>query len=570
MNVPSLLGRSGVGAQILGLDHVHDHPVVPSSGALTLVRCLALAGIAVTAGFATMGPVAGVPTAGGRALARTAAGAAAVAPVMAIGLGGALPPGPAVLAIAMLALPMLLSRPRLAGGAGALAAVALLAQLGSSNATDGRHGLRPAAALILWAAATLWIGAVCRLVTARPGSRDRLRAWIAASTSVIALAGLVEALQNLWSASGALLAGVAGAGVLIFPARRLAWVRAGGLITSVLAVAAIVAVPPPAAPRPAGVPLLADVTLAGHAIPVLVAPARPGWSLVHVGADHASAGTDRRRLTAATSRPGAGLSWVSVWLRPGRNRLWIGSAGATAAVTVDTGHSGPGGPDLRGPDGPECASAALGRAMVGADVPLRSCAADRLTAEDAAALRAIVGFLAARRVRSIALVEDASARGRQASAVVRSAAALEHLAVLAPGAARVPLVVVSGWTGADRAVHDVSTGRTPAVGTYLAPWLLNAPLLSPPAGQLIPLRFATDDLPALQYVAALSARFPGEPASAGGYTGWLRAPAAAGTLRLYAASLIYVPGSDEHEGHDPAHWLPHGAVVAVTGPLAAS
>jgi hypothetical protein len=146
------------------------------------------------------------------------------------------------------------------------------------------------------------------------------------------------------------------------------------------------------------------------------------------------------------------------------------------------------------------------------------------------------------------------------------------------------LIVVAGWEGADRAVRGVSTGRTRAQGTYLAPWLLTAPLLGPPAGQLLPLRFHPGTVPSLTYAMALDARFPGEPPSAAGYAEWSRTtratqatgqksatqavPYDAAPLRLYAASQIYVPGMPTHTGHGTGgRWLPNGTVTPITGPL---
>jgi hypothetical protein len=203
------------------------------------------------------------------------------------------------------------------------------------------------------------------------------------------------------------------------------------------------------------------------------------------------------------------------------------------------------------------------------NVPLRSCPADRLSASDAAALRTVVRFVARRGVRAIGLVGDSSPRGAQAAAVVRAAAEQEHLAVAAPGTARDPLIIVSGWAAADPVIRGVSTGRVAAQGTYLAPWLLNAPLLVPPAGQLLPLRFNPGTAHALGYVVALNARFPGEPATAAGYAGWAEASRLdAAPLRLYAASQVFVPGMSGHEGHTTAgRWLPDGTVTPITGPL---
>jgi hypothetical protein len=187
------------------------------------------------------------------------------------------------------------------------------------------------------------------------------------------------------------------------------------------------------------------------------------------------------------------------------------------------------------------------------------------SAEDAAALRGMVLFLVGRGERTIALVDDPSVRGKLAADTVRVIAERQQIAIVPPGTRRVPLIVVSGWETADRVVNDVAEGRTATQGTYLAPWLLSAPLLTPPAGQLIPLRFPPDELDALTYVAELAARFPGEAATAVGYQQWTRT--SGGPARLYAASSVYVPGAIHPEAHHTGRWLPQGTIVAVTGPI---
>ncbi|MEV7547624.1 hypothetical protein AB0O29_34520, partial [Streptomyces sp. NPDC089915] len=248
-----------------------------------------------------------------------------------------------------------------------------------------------------------------------------------------------------------------------------------------------------AAGAAAGGPVLGAVPLGGRQVPVLVVPNRPGFNLVAVAAPDASAGTGRDRLAKGGPRPGSALTWVPVELPAGPGRVWVSAGGAVAALPVDTGRAGaaPAPAGLRGADGPECASAAAGSVLGGGAKAPAGCPADALTPADAAALRETVSFLAGRGARAVSLVEDGSPRGRAAAAEVRGAAARAGISVSAPDASsRRPLVVTSGWAGADAAVHDVEAGRTVAEGTYLAPWLLTAPLLSPSAGQLIPLRYS--------------------------------------------------------------------------------
>ncbi|MET9608517.1 hypothetical protein ABZZ17_26280 [Streptomyces sp. NPDC006512] len=335
---------------------------------------------------------------------------------------------------------------------------------------------------------------------------------------------------------------------------------------------------PPAGPaRALGGPLLGSLGLGGKQVPVMVVPNRPGFNLVAVGAGEASAGTDRGRLTKGGLRPGSTLTWVPVELPAGPGQVWVSSGGAVAALAVDTGRAdgagrGEGLAALRGDDGPECASAAAGALLGGDAQPPTGCPADGLAAADAAALRESVGFLAGRGARSIGLVEDGSPRGRAAAAEVRAAAGRAGISVGKPDSSRQPLVVTSGWAGADTAVRDVEAGRTVAEGTYLAPWLFTAPLLSPSAGQLIPLRYAPNSPAAVEYLKALGARFPGELPTSAGYDAWLRArgTAAPAPAKLYATAVLYVPGSGGgaaggHHHAEATSWLPSGMIVPVAG-----
>jgi hypothetical protein len=313
------------------------------------------------------------------------------------------------------------------------------------------------------------------------------------------------------------------------------------------------------------VPLLRYLTLAGQQLPVFVVPQRPGWNLVHVGADEARAGLDRARLTRAGARPGATGSWALVRLPAGRSRLWIGHGGALDSLTVDTGQSRVDSVDLTAADGPECASASLGSVVAGAGGSLSSCPAQQLTPQDAAALRAMVRFVAQRHITTISVAGDRTPRGVQAVAVVRAAAQSYRIAVGTAGWH--PLFVVSGWAAAQATLQDVSASRLPSQGSYLAPWLLTGPLLTIPASPLLPLRFDTRQPAPLRYLATLDARFPGETPTAAGYTSWTRArPAPPEPLRIYAAAQLSMPGEAGHS-HQTAGWVPNGTVTAVTGPL---
>ncbi|MET8756119.1 hypothetical protein ABZW32_39415, partial [Streptomyces sp. NPDC004667] len=94
----------------------------------------------------------------------------------------------------------------------------------------------------------------------------------------------------------------------------------------------------------AGGPLLGSLGLGARQVPVLVVPNRPGYNLVAVGADGASAGTGRDRLVKGERRPGSTLTWVPVELPAGPARVWVSAGGALAPLAVDTGRAGGGGP----------------------------------------------------------------------------------------------------------------------------------------------------------------------------------------------------------------------------------
>ncbi|GAA2261933.1 hypothetical protein GCM10010402_16920 [Actinomadura luteofluorescens] len=315
-----------------------------------------------------------------------------------------------------------------------------------------------------------------------------------------------------------------------------------------------------------GVPLLREVDVAGERMPILVTPQRPGWNLVHAGDRPVSVGTSRDPASATSRMPGAPGTWRQVWLPPGRSRINVGSGGRTASITVDTGRGAAASPQLR-TDGPECASAALGALVSGGAPP--PCPADRLDTADAAALRATVGFLAGRGVRSVHLVADGSPRSRAAALAVREATARAGMKITTAGANR-PVVLVSGWSKADTALRQMARGSLRGQGAYLAPWLLSAPLLAIPAAQMLPLRFSPRAPDPLRYAAELRARFPDETPTATGYAAWRGSREDDDPPRLYAASLVtFMPSrTPAQHAHTGTSWLPGGTITVATGPLA--
>ncbi|MEV5569970.1 hypothetical protein AB0L06_07965 [Spirillospora sp. NPDC052269] len=315
-----------------------------------------------------------------------------------------------------------------------------------------------------------------------------------------------------------------------------------------------------------GVPLARVVVRDGG--PVVVVPHRPGWNIVGVDARTTAVGTDRGHLIATEPVAGAEGRWANVLLPPGRGHLWVQAGGRTVSLAIAPGHGAPASAPAPG-DAPECASAAVAALATGGSKRFGACPSATLHPEDAADLRAVVAYVAARRVPAITLVADGSARSQAAAQVVRRAAQEGHVTVTPEPRADRPAFLVSGWATAYTRLMDIARGRTPSQGSYLAPWLLASPLLTVPAGQLVPLRFTPEDPMPQRYEAALERRYPGQSPTATGYTAWLSAlhvrPAAA--IRLYAASTVQVPGPIGHDHGAGGAWLPGGTITEVAGPL---
>ena len=320
----------------------------------------------------------------------------------------------------------------------------------------------------------------------------------------------------------------------------------------------------------AGVPVLRALEVRDQQVPVLVVPNRPGFNLVGVSAPDAGAGPARDRMTAGSRQPGSTLTWVPVTLPAGASRLWVSAGGADGVVGVNTGAGAPGPAALAGADGPECASAVAGALLAGRTDVLGSCPADALSPSDAAALRSIVGFLAGRGEKVIAVAGDSSPRGVAAAAAVRAAAEREGLSTVPFGNGSHPVVVVAGWAGAESVLSGM-TAESAVDGAYLAPWLATPSLLQQDISPHIALRYEPRDAAAAEYLAALGAGLPGEGPSTAGYQAWQRARGvtAPAPVRLYSAAVPYMPGmgGNAHQHDQAADWLPGGMIVPVTGPL---
>lgn len=390
-------------------------------------------------------------------------------------------------------------------------------------------------------------------------------------------------------------------------AAELSRLAAGGLTLALLAAALVTTFPRPlAAPEP-GQPLLRPVNLGLRHLAVLVLPMRPGPNLVHIGdagggqeipahghgatppvpaaapgVITVSAGSGRGVPVA--DRAGAPGSWAVLELPVGTDRLEISGDGITATVPVNLGTTPPD-PAVRsaltGPDGPECASAALGGLLAGADpsssltwAPPLACPSQSLTAADGSSLRDTVTFLAGRGIRALDVISDDSPRSRAAADLVRTEAAQRHLPISATPAEGDTLLVVSGWARAKDALGkatDAATG-VPNGGIVLAPWLLTGGVLGSASSEVLALTFNPQNLDPRQYASTVSAVFPGESPSSAGYLSWAaqqRTPLDSRST-FYGSAPVNVPmGMDDEMdmGGEPSDWYPGGTVVPISPTL---
>ncbi|GAA2690765.1 DUF6239 family natural product biosynthesis protein [Actinosynnema pretiosum] len=230
----------------------------------------------------------------------------------------------------------------------------------------------------------------------------------------------------------------------------------------------------------AGDPLLSRAELGGGVVDVLVVPHMPGWNLVQTSDADLSVGNSPTALVPAEPVAGHGGRWALVWLDEGRGELWLAGAGARTTVVVDTGKTAWTGRDVRGPDGPDYASAVLAARLAGGrgDLPL-----PELSDEDAGALRAEVAAIGG----PFAVRADASPRSARALEVVRAEA--DRLGVPVDPAAPSTLALDGAPTG-----------------DHLAPWLAPPDLSSPQARR---------------YATVLAEAFPDARPTTSGLRAWL-------------------------------------------------
>jgi hypothetical protein len=200
---------------------------------------------------------------------------------------------------------------------------------------------------------------------------------------------------------------------------------------------------------------------------------------------------------------------------------------------------------------------------------------------DATALQGLTVYLAGRGVKTLAVIDDATARSTAALAVVRSAADAHHVAVrampaTAPNFTGVDAALaVSGWQPTADAL--VATRKHPPLyGTYVAPWLFTTPLVAAAGGSTYaPLPFDPLGDQATAYLTAL-ARVGPATATESGLLAYLAAGGQqqTGAVTLYAgsSSISVMPMSGPaHSAHDEdgaaIAWLNEGATTPVSRTL---
>ncbi len=455
--------------------------------------------------------------------------------------------------------------------------------------------------------AAVWSGAVLTSATAAPGTRlavaRRLTPVAVIAAVGASVTGVLSARDRGVSLSGitvtsfgsvvvlkvALLVLIAALGLGARLALRGRSVRlAGGLARAefgAIALTLVVGVvlsslPSPGPPARAGVPLVRTVTMDDAGTGVFVVPQRPGRNLVQVMTDRYTEIRIDGRTYYPQLLPTAEGYWTMVDLPAGRTRLEVRQGREVVQQVLDLGSvASPAVFD--GPQDTECASAALGAALGGSRLPLTSCPSQALSDRDADALRALITYLDGRKVRTLRLVTDVTPRGRAAQATVAAEAKEAGIAVTTVDKADATLAL-AGWEAAHRGLADLAKSAPPTYGTFLAPWLLQDPIVAATGtSPLTPLGFNPDSPAVLDYLIALRRVGPEQSASVAGLAAFLAARKERGladadpgsTVRLFAATsgfeIMPMSGPDGEPMTHPVRfsWLPKGSLTPVTTPL---
>lgn len=378
---------------------------------------------------------------------------------------------------------------------------------------------------------------------------------------------------------------------------ELSRLATGFLVLAFLAGASLATLPKPAAGPEPGRPLLRPVDLGLRHLAVLVMPMRPGPNLVHIGdagggqvvaAGHhhgapAAVSPAAGVLTVAAggatvplaSRPGAPGQWAVVDIPAGADTLTVAGDGVAAGIPIDVG-SAPADPELQrtlaGPDGPECADAALGALAAGRKAD-RECPSQALSAKDASALGQTVDWLAGRGITTLDLAVDGTARSVAAQRLVLAEAAKRGLTVAPTPSPSDTMLVLSGWDSGSAALTALSerAGGGSSGGVILAPWLASAQVLARTTSEVVPLPFDPKSSGPREYALTLAAAFPGETPTTGGYLAWSGGTASAGPVRYYGFAQVNVPMGgpmDDMPMSGPGDWYPAGTVVPISPDVA--
>ncbi|WP_020498785.1 hypothetical protein [Sciscionella marina] len=572
-----------------GMDHAAQAADAGTPTFAVLLRIVLLVATAVVAGSGLLRPAIRTHTRRTAVSVWIAAGIAVLADALSVAFAQAGIVVTVVQIVLTVAIAALLGKPRPV----AVISVLLTGLLIAEGSQEAAGGLWFVLDLFFVLAAVVLLGAAGYLATVDIQDwrldRSRVRTLGLSAAAVLAVTGIGQLLasgiafdRRLYeTAYGLVMFAGAALAVLVLIAlllRRYARIASRAAAIAVVlsfgAWTAVAAIPEPGALPTPGVPELTHVQLAEKQVPLLVTPNRPGPNLVHfpdsAGRNLTVAGEDGHRVRA-DSRPGAEGSWAKVNLPAGRSTLTIGGE----EVGVDTG-TGPALPQAVGPDGPECASAALGSLVTGNRNVLHTCPADALSPGDARDLRTTVGFLAGRGARVITLAGDASARSTAAQRIVRAAAARRGVVIADHPRPDGALLVVSGWEHATGTL--VRTRRAQqenplyAYGNYLAPWLLNAPIVNSVPTSELPLRFDPRVRESLEFSVALENLFGGENPSTAAYRSWAAetsAPVDSG-LQIYGCAQVNAMPMDAMGDMGkpyPGQWIPDGTIVPVTGVL---
>lgn len=592
------VGLAGlIGAQILVATAASAHggaeSVLELSASVRVARVLAIAAAVLVAGAALLRPITGRPS----GTARRMTGSAAIASAAAAGFGAlAGLPALSFLGLAALTLVAGFAAVTMVAAPPGLAVVAGAAVIGWLCRDAIADGVGPGALMVGHVGvAAVWVGAALAVATAAADRRRtlarRLSPYAVVAGASAAVTGVLSARDYNVSISSltvtdfgtvvvlktALLLVVAGLGVtghLLRRSRAAAGLARVELVTIVLAVVAgavLTALPTPGPAPRSGVPLARRLLIGDAVTGLVVAPQRPGPNLVQLMTDRLTElVVDGRRYPTAP-RPGADGMWAEVHLPAGHSRLEVHQGRHMAQQVLDAG-AAPAAVALGGPDGPECAAAALGALLGGSHRPLVACPHQTLTPADADALRATVRELVRRGARSAGLISEDTPRSRAAAVTVRSAAAAAGMTIRQAGRAADALIATAGWVATDEFLRSRSS-RQPTYGTYVAPWLMQAKLVAAAGGSLLAvLPFDPLGPVATVYIAALRRVAPTQSASAAGLLAFRVArayPSNLPPLTLYAATRAFsvMPGAGAGTGtshHTAAEgWLLGGPLTPI-------